>query len=159
MKGLTSIERIVLESIDHESLPIQEVIHRSGLQENVCFNILQALIIKGLLKIESGLYLKNNHISQNLSEEFHGSEAKKAEFIELVEALAATNSDKVLRFQKIALDPRDEKIFKAMLWNLESFLKDAHQKAKSQIPVKNRKVIFWGMGDVQKLIGEIIKVN
>jgi hypothetical protein len=61
-------------------------------------------------------------------------------------------------FQKIALDQRDEKIFKAMLWNLESFLKDAHQKSRSHIPVKNRKIIFWALGDVQKVVGELIKV-
>jgi hypothetical protein len=35
-------------------------------------------------------------------------------------------------------------------------LKDAHVKAQSSIPLKDRKVVFWGMGDVQKLMNQVI---
>jgi hypothetical protein len=54
------------------------------------------------------------------------------------------------------MDSRDEKIFIAMLSNLESFLADAHKKAQSTVPVKERKVIFWGLGEVNQLMNQIV---
>jgi hypothetical protein len=54
------------------------------------------------------------------------------------------------------MDSRDEKIFVAMLSNLESFLADAHKKAHASVSVKDRKVVFWGMGNVDKIITQIV---
>jgi hypothetical protein len=159
MSKLTAIERIVIESIGSQKLPFEEIISKSGLQNNVCFNILQALLIKGFLKIENGSYNLNPHFSTSMNNDLHDKENKKNEFTEFVEAIVNIESEKILCFEKVALSERDEKIFKAMLWNLESFLKDAHSKAVPSMPLKNRKVIFWGMGQVDQLIGEILKVN
>jgi hypothetical protein len=53
------------------------------------------------------------------------------------------------------MDERDEKIFLALLSNLESFLIDADRKAKNTIPLKERKVIFWGMGEVKSLLDQL----
>ncbi len=91
-----------------------------------------------------------------MMEEINGYEARKAESLELIEAVVDQSSDRIFRFSKIAMDSRDEKIFIAMLSNLESFLKDAHVKAQSTVPLKDRKVVFWGMGDVQKLMNQVI---
>lgn len=156
MKGLSSLERVVLECIGNENLNYEEIQSTSGLQENVCFNILQALIIRGILKIESSKYKINPSIPKLVMEEINGIEAKKAESLELIEAVLDLTSERHFRFQKIAMDSRDEKIFIAMLSNLDSFLKDAHSKAKNNIPIKERKVIFWGMGQVEHLLNQTI---
>lgn len=156
MRGLSSLERVILESIGKQALSYDDVQNQSGLQENVCFNILQALIIRGILKTEGNLYKVSETISPLMMEEINGFEARKAESLELIEAVVDQSSDRIFRFSKIAMDSRDEKIFIAMLSNLESFLKDAHVKAQSTVPLKDRKVIFWGMGDVQKLMNQVI---
>lgn len=156
MKGLSSLERVVIECVGKSGLPYEEVQKQSGLQENVCFNIIQALIIRGVLKLESGKYLINENISPLMMEELNGLEARKAESLEMIEAVLDQQSDRIFRYQKIAMDSRDEKIFVAMLTNLESFLIDAHMKAQSTVPVKDRKVIFWGMGDVHKLMKQVM---
>jgi predicted DNA-binding transcriptional regulator len=156
MRGLSSLERIVIETLGKNGMNYEEIQRQSGLQENVCFNILQALIIRGILKNESGKYKINEHISPLMMEEMNGLEARKAESLELIEAVLDQETDRYFRFQKVALDSRDEKIFLAMLSNLESFLKDAHMKAQSSVPLKERKVIFWGMGDVQKLMKQVM---
>lgn len=134
----------------------EEVQMQSGLQENVCFNIIQALIIRGILKSEAGKYKVNEGISPLMMEEINGIEARKAESLELMEAVVEQKAERVFRFQKVAMDARDEKIFLAMLSNLESFLKDAHVKAQSSVPVKDRKVVFWGMGGVQTLMNQVM---
>lgn len=156
MKGLSSLERIALECVGNQIRSFEEIHYHSGLQENVCFNILQALIIRGLLRLENGGYKINENISSLIMEEINGIEAKKAETLELIEAVLEQQEPRIFRFQKVALDSRDEKIFLAMLANLDSFLKDAHQKAQSQVVLKDRKVIFWGVGEVNKLLNQII---
>jgi hypothetical protein len=83
-------------------------------------------------------------------------EAKIAESLELIEAVVENKAPRVFRFQKVAMDTRDEKIFLAMLSNLESFLIDAHKKAHAYVPLKERKVIFWGVGEVQSLMNQIV---
>ena len=63
MKGLSSLERVVLECIGNQSMTYEEVQSQSGLHENVCFNILQALIIRSILTTNGSLF----KISENLS--------------------------------------------------------------------------------------------
>jgi DNA-binding IclR family transcriptional regulator len=156
MRGLSSLERVILEVIGKQSFSYEEVQMQSGLQENVCFNILQALIIRGILRTDSGRYKVSEHISPLMMEEINGLEARKAESLELMEAILEQKTERVFRFQKVAMDSRDEKIFLAMLSNLESFLKDAHMKAQSSVPHKERKVVFWGMGEVQVLMNQVM---
>jgi hypothetical protein len=157
MKGLSALERIVIECVGTKGMRYEEIQRQSGLQENVCFNIIQALIIRGILKSSEGKYFLNEMISPLMLEELNGIEARKAESLELIEALVGQESDRYFRFQKIAMDARDEKIFLAMLSNLEAFLRDAHLKAQHLVPMKERKVVFWGVGDVQKLLTQVME--
>ena len=155
MKGLSSLERVILECIGARPMTYEDILRQTGLQENVCFNLLQALIIKGLLRSQAGQY-RIADISPEMMEELNGSEARKAESLELIEAVLEQESEKVFKFMKIALDPRDEKIFLAMLSNLDSFLKDAHRRSQTNVPVKNRRVVFWGVGEVERLLKKIM---
>ena len=156
MKGLSSLERIVLECVGNKLVSYEEIQTQSGLHENVCFNIIQALIIRGILRSEAGNYTVSNNISPLMMEEINGIEARQSESMELMEAVIEQKLGRVFRFQKIAMDARDEKIFLAMLSNLDSFLQDAHKKAQQTVPHKERKVVFWGMGEVQVLMNQMV---
>lgn len=156
MKGLSSLERIVLECLGKKSLSFDEIHSQTGLHENVCFNILQALIIRGILSTSGQSYQINQNISPLMMEEINGLEAKQAESLELIEAILEQKENRVFRFQKVAMDARDEKIFMAMLSNLDSFLQDAHKKAQNDVAVKDRKVIFWGLGEVHTLMNQVV---
>lgn len=156
MKGLTSLERVIVESLGKNGLQFEMIQDQTGIHENICFNLLQALIIKGIIFCDKNIYKINQNISPLIVEEINGIDAKKAETLELMEAVVELNSEKSYRFQKVALDDKDEKIFKAMLYNLESFLKEANQKSLNSIPLKERKIVFWGMGDVQKVVTQIM---
>lgn len=158
MKGLSSLERIVLESINKKSLNYDEILYQTGLHANVCFNIIQALVIRGILKIENSSYYISENISPLMMEDMNGIHAKHAESLEMIEAVVEGKENRTFRFQKVAMDERDEKIFLAMLSNLDSFLADAHRKAEKQTPFKERKVVFWGVGEVQNLMNQLIEV-
>lgn len=157
MKGLSSLERSVLEAIGKQSYTYEEVQLNTGLHENVCFNVLQALIIRGILTTTGAKYRVSDNLSPLVMEEINGREARIAESLEMIEAVVEQCEERHFRFQKVAMDERDEKIFLAMLSNLDSFLADAHKKAQSRIPLKNRKVVFWGMGEVNSLMSQIIR--
>ena len=159
MKGLSSLERIILESLGKQALAYEEIQGQTGLHENVCFNVLQALVIRGLITTDGMRYRIASNLSPLLLEEINGADAKLAESLEMIEAVVDQKSDRVFRFQKVAMDSRDEKIFLAMLSNLESFLADSHKKAQSVTPMKERKVIFWGMGEVRSLMNQIVMGN
>lgn len=156
MKGLSSLERIILESIGKNSLGYEDIQELTGLHENVCFNVLQALVIRGLISTNGLKYKITETLSPLMLEEINGIDAKLAESLEMIEAVVDQKTDRVFRFQKIAMDSRDEKIFLAMLSNLESFLNDAHKKSQGNTPIKDRKVVFWGMGEVQSLMNQIV---
>lgn len=157
MKGLSSLERIVLDCLGKEGMSYSEVQQQTGLHENVCFNILQALIIRGILTTDGATYRLGNKMSPMMLEEINGTDAKLAESLEMIEAVLDQKTGRHFRYQKIAMDERDEKIFLAMLSNLESFLVDAHKKAQSSVPLKKRKVVFWGVGEVQNLMTQIVR--
>jgi hypothetical protein len=157
MRGLSTLERLILESIGHQTVKFDVIKLETGIQENVCFNLIQALIIRGVIQYEKNGYRINSSISPLMLEEINGSDARKAETLELLEAVVEKKSSGVFKFQKVAMDERDEKIFYAMLSNLESFLKDAHKKAQNYIPLKERKVIFWGTGRMNQLMNQIIR--
>lgn len=159
MKGLSSLERIVLECIGNRPCTYEGTIFQTGLHENVCFNIIQALVIRGLITFEAGYYKIKDNLSPLMLEEINGLQAKQAESMETIEAVIEQESGRIFRFQKVAMDARDEKIFMAMLSNLDSFLADAHKKAQNNTPLKERKVVFWGMGEVGGLMKHIVTGN
>lgn len=157
MRGLSSLERIVIDCIANESLTYAQIQNQTGLHENVCFNLLQALIIRGVLSTDGLKYHVNQSLSPMVLEEMNGLTARQQESMELIEAVIEKKEDRIFKFQKIALDDRDEKIFKAMLTNMESFLIDCHRKAQASIPMKSRQVVFWGMGEVDSLMHQLLK--
>lgn len=156
MKGLSSLERIVLECLGKKELPYHEIQGQTGLHENVCFNVLQALVIRNLVSTNGIIYRVSENLSPLMLEEINGHDSKKAESLELIEAVVEKEANRVFRLKKVAMDERDEKIFLAMLSNLDSFLSDAHKKAEKSVALKDRKVIFWGMGDVKGLMSQIV---
>jgi cyanate lyase len=157
MKGLSSIERVILECIGNKSVTFEHVIHQTGLHENICFNVLQALLIRGILQSSEGRFKTSENISALILAEINSSEAKKFECLELMEALVEQKLNKAFRFQKIAMDEKDERIFLAMLSNLESFLGEAHKKAEKITPMKDRRIIFWGVAEVHTLLNQLIR--
>ena len=159
MKGLSSLERVVLESIGKETLGYEEIRLQAGLLENVFHNVLQALIIRGLISTDGRKQQIAQIISPLILEEINGKLAKEAEYLELIEAVIHQKPKKVFHLKKVAMDSKDEKIFGALLYNLESFLADAHKKSEKSISIKERKVIFWGISDVESLMTQIVEGN
>src|SRR5690606_17623443 len=151
---ITSIERFVLETIDNKQMSYDEIKNECGLKDNVCFNTLQALVIKNIVTTNGATYTINKNISsENISKINHPIH-KAQESSELVESFLLTSKDAFV-LSKVALNEKDQKIFRAMLKNLEDFINDCHKSNKKNISYKDRSFIFWGMTKNQHLINEV----
>ncbi len=159
MKTLSTLERAVLETVNRSALTYDEIQHQTGLHENVCFNIIQALIIRGILSTDGMKYKVNANLSPAMKVLISGLDSQdNEEALELIEAVQ-TAPGATFKISKLAMDSRDHKIFMAMLSNLETFLLDAHKKAERVTPMKDRKIVFWGVSDVQSTMSEILKAT
>lgn len=156
MNGLTVLERTILEIICNNKRDFFEILEHTGLNEGVCFNILQSLIMRGIITTDNKYYSINKNISPDIMNEINGPETKLNESLEIVESIIKNKKDLSFKIQKVALDERDEKIFRAMMINLEQFLTDAHKKSSKNILHKNYNVVFWGMGQVDQIARQII---
>lgn len=156
MKGLSSLERIILDCIGTSAKSHGQILDESGLMPNVCYNVLQAMIIRGILKTDGNYYQLTEALPPQILNEMNDTEARQAEALELIEGVLEQKKNRYFRFNKVALSERDEKIFYAMLSNLESFLINCHKISEKSIPVKDRKVIFWGVGKVDVIMNQIV---
>lgn len=151
---ITSIERFILETIETRKMTFEEIKNESGLKENVCFNTLQALVIKNIIITNGFQYLINKNLSKEIIERINHPLHKNEESGELIESFLK-GSKEVFHISKVALDEKEHKLFKAMLSNLESFVNDCHQKNKKDLHYKERTFVFWGMGHNETLINEV----
>jgi hypothetical protein len=156
MKGLTSIERNILETVHNKKATYDQIQEESGIIENVCFNVLQSLVERKVLKTDGVFYFVSPEISKDFFIKINSQEALMAERLEYIEAILERKDTNSFKFKKFFMDERDEKIFNAMLFNLESFIKESHSKFDKKTFNKDHKVIFWGMGDVKTLTAQMI---
>lgn len=151
---ITSIERFILETLENRQMTFEEIREESGLKDNVCFNTLQALVIKNIINTNGAIYSINKSMTQELISQINHPLHKAQESSELFDHFLMTSKESFL-ISKVALDEKDKKIFKAMLSNLESFIKDCHNKNKKITSYKNRTFVFWGMTQNNNLINEV----
>jgi len=156
MKGLSTIERLILETLGTKNLTHQTIISESGLHPNVCLNLLQALVMRGFLRTDGLSYQINKNISEQLKIEVNNLESKHAESLEMIEATLDLDQNRYFRMQKIALDEKDLKLFHAMMINLDLFLIEANKKSNEKIPLKKRQIIFWGHAQVNHVMNQLI---
>ena len=159
MKGLSVLERVIMESLGNKELCFGDVVNETGLEESICFGVLQSLLVQGLIKITAGSYSINPHIPQERLLQLNGREAKKIESLEMIEDIVSNDHQNNFLFNKVALDEKDEKILLAMLKNIELFLKESNQKSQNRIKTKDRKIIFWGVADQLTTIKNIANLG
>lgn len=152
---ITSIERFILETVENEMKTFNDILNECGLQENVCFNTLQALVIKNIISTNGLYYFINKNIPKETVERINSTRFKNQESLELIEHFLNTTTEDFV-ISKVALNNKDHKIFKAMLKNLDSFIKDCHSKTKKEIQYKDRTFVFWGMAKNENIIKEMV---
>lgn len=146
MNPLTILERHILELIVQEEKNFDEITASIKLSQHSSKSALEKLLAKGFISFDSSkktYFLNKNLSNQNLLE-LKNKELLLSEssFITKSTIKAQLNQEPntTFKLKKAYLNSSDEKVFKAMLINLESFLEQHRTNSKNT----EQKIIFWG---------------
>ncbi|MFP5457589.1 MAG: hypothetical protein ACLGG7_02550 [Bacteriovoracia bacterium] len=157
MQSLTSVERIVLESIGQSEKSLKELQRDTNLEVRFLTNILQALTLRGFVALRDGGYGINRHLPVEEFKKINDQHAHRQEALELIEGLAS-GTGKNLGLRKAWVSEKDRSILKALLKNVEDFMASLPPAPKGA-SLNDYTVVVWGedkYGDViKRLIGSI----
>lgn len=157
MNSLTSIERIVLESISAESKSFKEILIATDLSPRLVLNILNALTLRGILTQSNGCFQANDHIPKEAQRVINGPDSHKSEAMEMIESLLEANEN-CLRLKKAFISDRDKTILSGMFKGIEDFIKTLPHAPKGT-PISEYSLIVWGQDiygqNIKRMLGEI----
>jgi CRISPR/Cas system CMR subunit Cmr4 (Cas7 group RAMP superfamily) len=152
MSPLITPERLTLEILSEKPRTLNELSLELGMSLSVCQSILQTLKAYDLITTNGVIYRIHPDYNQQYLKTINESSAKRFECIEMLESMVMQKNESKIRLRKISMDERDEKIFHALLNNLESFLQEAEKKALKKRPMHERRVVVWGSAAVSEIM-------
>jgi hypothetical protein len=157
MSGLTTVERLVLESIGQCPKEIHALMNDTKLELRFLANIVHALTLRSFIVRTNEGYTLNRHLPDQEKSAINEFSAKKYEALELVGGLL-THENSPLKVRKVSMTDKDRTMLRGMLNNIEEFVKGLPAPAKDS-PTHNWSVVVWGedrYGSViNRLIGEV----
>lgn len=146
---ITCIERYVIESIGNESLSLPEIEESTGLKLDLLNLLIQNFLASAIIKYEKGKYSLN---FSNYQKSLADKEQISVEVGQIVES-CFKDSESQFHLKKMHLNERDEKIFNALVSNVENFLASIKFTNKN---IKEKKVFFWGGGNYENICNNIL---
>lgn len=150
------VERIVIESLSRQSKNLGELYDDTSLDYGLLNCILGVLLQKNILTYKHGKYSLSSYA---LSGQLTRKEGVKEEVKELMDSLLEGYMNQrpsaALKVQKVWMNEKEEKIFKAQLISLEQFLNSL--EGSKQGKTKNQKCIVWGHSSYEVLLQENLK--
>jgi len=157
MQALTSVERIVLESVGRSPKGINELMRDTRLELKFLANILHALSLRNYIVLKDGGYHANKRLSEEELLKLSDEESVRSEALELIEGLASAK-DKKLGVRKAWVSERDRVILKALLKNVEDFMQNL-PPAPKDAAIHDYTLVVWGEDfygpTIQRLIGSL----
>ncbi len=154
MKSLTLFERNILEIIADKNHSFSEIQKASGIIPQLCLRILHDLLEKKMIQTNGVQFFISPELSSNDIRAINSEENIQHESIEYIETIMENKESNLFKFKKIKMADDDFKILKAMMFNIESFIKETQNKKSKSIT--DQKVIFWGMGDLKNITQQIL---
>ena len=155
--NITLPERMLLECLltGDQTLPSIKV--QCQLEQTAASNILQSLVSKNLVVIKNKKYTLNNELSSSMRQELHSSSDLLIEVSEILNSCVRetiSKSDaKPFKMKKVSMTAREQKIYKGLLYNMESFLTSVSNDDKN---IANQTIIFWGEQNYGKVINDCL---
>jgi GTPase involved in cell partitioning and DNA repair len=151
MYFVTTIERILLESLNKSPKTLVELQDDLNFSTETIQNILLSLIPKGMVNQRLNKYHVNTLTCQAQLDMLNNKDNLQEEVIEIVSN--SINSD--FKLKKVALSSEDKAILKSLLFNLDKFLEEVSKK-KNQCATKDLEVIFWGFDQYNNITQNIL---
>lgn len=157
MQVLTSVERLVMESLGQGPKSLTALMSDTRLELRFLANILHALTLRSYIVLTSDGYAHNPHLPAEELALINDEQARRSEALELIEGL--TNSkDKKIGVRKAWVGEKDKVVLAALLKNLEDFMQTLPPAPKHAQLHEYTLVVFgadqYGQ-TVQRLIGGV----
>jgi hypothetical protein len=154
--NLTILERMVLETLQLRGKKLSEISENTSVEKNLLNQIIQSLLCKGLIKVEDKKYFVNTILKQEIKNELSDSVSLMSEVNEIINSClrkAIQNESKTsFKLKKVNMSEREEKIYKGLVYNMESFLSSLNKTEN----IKDQKIVFWGEGNYEDIKNNII---
>ena len=161
MKGLLTVERMVLESINKGKNEIKIISEDTSLGEMFVRTILSNLKDYNLIKYQKGKYSLTEKV-ENLRE-FNKPQNVKHEvkdlFSSLVDNYYSSEGAPTLKMQKVWLTDFEYKVLNSYLINMEAFIKSVRKDRllhPEEEVLAEQRIIFWGTDTYSNLINSTL---
>ncbi len=141
MSGITTVERIVLESLGQSPKDIPRLMADTRLELRFLANVLHALTLRGFVVQDGAGYACNRHLAAAQQEEVDGARHRREEALELVGGLLGAENR--LRVHKAWMTEKDRTILRALLKNIEEFVTNLPAPPKGAA-THTWSVVVWG---------------
>lgn len=152
--SLTTVERLVLESLGQGPKDIPLLMSDTRLELRFLANILHALTLRNFVVLTPAGYTINKHLPEAHQNEVNNPTARKSEAMELVGGLIDPQDSK-LRIQKAWMTDKDRTILRAMLKSVEDFVKGLPTPPKDA-PTHTWSVVVWGEDRYGSVINRLL---
>lgn len=155
MYGLTTIERLVLESLGQGPKEIPQLMADTRLELRFLANVLHALTLRGHIILVSNGYAINPRLPEEEKRALNSFEAKKEEAMELVGGLFNPGPSGI-RLRKAWMSDKDRTMLRALLKGIEDFIQGLPSAPKDSA-THAWSVVVWGEDRYGAIIDRLIK--
>lgn len=154
--NLTILERMILESIQVKPSNISELSQLTSIDRIIVQKITNDLLARNILvHIDNALTI-NKHMSLTIKKELEDKQGLLCEINEVINSCIRERVDheceSSFKMKKVNMNEREFKIYKGLLYNLESFI----TSLKKDENIKDQKIIFWGEGKYEDIKNNIL---
>ena len=157
---LTPIERMILESLNECEKNNLELFKCTTIPPLVLTNCLKTLLSQDLIKYRNGKYLINENLSSHMISLLKDQLNNKIETLEIISnCLESNHQGSSFNLKKVSLDPDDLVVYKGLINQMDTFIKEVNIKNKRKtVNSADKKIIFWGEGNYGIVINTYIDV-
>ncbi|MBT3979841.1 MAG: hypothetical protein HOE90_00730 [Bacteriovoracaceae bacterium] len=158
MKSITTIERMVIESIYSAKRSIFEISQDTDLSLGIIKNTTQELLKEKIISQKQGSFFIENVQLEKLNIKKEVKDIGSSMIKQYFSDRGNKQSKSGLIVQKIWMNTHQEKIFKALVGNVEEYLKNLKndQKSKPQGKLSKKQVVMIGFTEYGSLSNQIL---
>lgn len=145
---------MILESLAENPKTMKELRGSTRLDQSITDLIVQQFLIQNVVIIQHDNQLSlNSNINQEIKDLLYNKENIKIEIGEILDSSIHNkidlDSQDSLKLKKVYMSEKEERIYKGLLYNLESFI---NSLTNTKGEISNKKIIFWGENTYENVV-------
>ena len=147
---------MILECLGSTTKSMQTLQNKTNIKKDILNRVLQSLISRNIVIISANMYSLNTNLLDDIKREMNNTNSLLCEVNEVINSCVRSklneDNEQSFKLKKVNMNEREEKIYKGLLYNLESFLGSLTKNDH----VSEQKIIFWGEGKYEDIKNSIL---